>query len=596
MLTPAGEFTLLYSFTGASGSQPVGALLWTGTNFMGTAASGGLNGYGTIFRWDALGFANLYFFTGGLDGAGPQARLTLAADGLFYGTTASGGTNFPGQGKGVIFAMDSVGNFTRRHSFTGLDLANPMGALVQGASGFLYGTTAAGGTRNAGTIYTVNINGGFTNLYSFAGHADGSGPSSALTGGTNGNFFGVAPGGGQNGSGSFFQLSGFVPFIIQAPLTPLTLVSGDTLVLTVIAGGTAPLSYQWEFSSNNVVNGKNITGATTPTLTVSNITTAQAGTYFVTVRNTAGQVASASAQVSVIPRPVISITSPQRGAHIHSSSLRVTGATSGEATVARVYYRLNEGEWQLGATSDNWAHWRADITMPSGANQVDAFAESVLGTFSKTNSVGFTCTVTSAPVVVQINGDGIVNPNLNGQFLEVGKSYSMTAIPAVGALFDGWSGDVETNAAKITFVMESNLVFQANFQPDLFYTGKGSYNGLFQTIDSVSPTNSGLFALTLNGRGTFAGHVQLGLIRTAFAGRFDMDGNAQVIVPRRNLNPLTITAQLTADANTNLISGTVSDGVWTAELSAYRAVFNASTNPAPMAGRYTLVIPGQPGP
>jgi uncharacterized repeat protein (TIGR03803 family) len=598
MISPDGTFTLLYSFTGATGAQPSGALLWTGSNLLGTAASGGLYGYGTIFRWDANGFANLYFFTGRLDGAGPQAGLTLAADGLFYGTTASGGTNFPGQGAGAIFAIDSVGNFSRRHNFIGSDGANPMGALVQGASGFLYGTTASGGTRNAGTIYTVNINRGFTNLYSFAGHGDGAGPSSALTGGTNGNFFGVAPGGGQNGLGSFFQLSGFSPFIIQAPLTPLTLVSGDTLVLTVLAGGTAPLSYQWEFSSNNVVNGKNITGATSPTLTISNITTAQAGNYFVTVRNTAGQVASASAQVSVIPRPVLKITAPARGAEIHSASLRVTGTTSGEATVARVYYRLNGGDWQLAATSDNWLHWRADITMPTGPNRVDAFAESVLGTFSKTNSIAFTCTAISALAVVEINGAGIVNPNLNGQYLQVGKSYSMTAIPSTGSLFTGWTGDVETNSAKIVFVMGSNLVLQANFQPDLFYTGRGSYNGLFQTTDDASPTNSGLFGLTLTGRGAFTGHVQLGLTRTGLSGRFDMDGNASVTVLRRNLNPLILNLQLISNEETNVIVGSVAvtnNSGWNAGLIAYRANFNANTNPAALAGRYTLVIPSEGG-
>jgi uncharacterized repeat protein (TIGR03803 family) len=595
MVTPTGDFTLLYSFTGTSGSQPAGALLWTGTNFMGTAASGGLNGYGTIFRFDALGFVNLYFFTGRTDGAGPQSGLTLAADGFFYGTTASGGTNFPGQGNGVLFAVDSVGNFSKRHSFTGLDGASPMGTLLQGASGILYGTTASGGTRNAGTIYTANVNGAFSNLYSFSGRLDGSGPSSGLTGGTNGNLFGVTPGGGQNGLGSLFQLSGFTPFIIQSPLTPLTVVSGDTVVLTVIAGGTAPLSFQWQFNSNNIVNGENIRGATSPSLTLSNITTMQAGTYFVTVRNSAGQAASASAQVSVIPRPLISITAPQRGAQTHSAAFRVTGTTSGEAAVARVYFRLNDGDWQLGATSDSWMHWRADITMPSGPNRVDAFAESVLGTFSKTNSVAFACMVTSAPVVVRINGAGIVNPNLNGEYLQVGKSYSITAIPAVGSVFANWSGGVETNAPKIVFVMETNLVLQANFEPDKFYTGKGTYNGLFQAIVDVSPTNSGLFALTLNGRGAFSGYVQLGVMRNALAGRFDTDGNAEVIVARRNLNAVTIDLHLVSTEFASVIHGTVSDGVWIAPLFAYRAIFNAITNPAPYAGRYTLVIPGQPG-
>jgi uncharacterized repeat protein (TIGR03803 family) len=597
MLSPSGDFTLLYTFTGPNGAQPSGGLVQIGgTNFYGTATSGGSFGYGTVFTFTQPGsFANLYFFTGGLDGAGPQSGLTLAADGLLYGTTAAGGTNFPGPGNGTVFAVDSVGNFARRHSFNGTDGASPLGTLVEGPPGILYGTTAAGGPRNVGTIFTATVGGGFTNIYAFNGGLDGSGPTAGLTGGTNGNFFGVAAGAGKNHSGTLFQLSGFSPFIIQAPVGPVTAVSGDTVVLTVIAGGSAPLSYQWQFGSNNVLNGKNITGATTPTLTLSNITPAQAGTYFVTVRNSAFQIAIASVSVSVIPRPTIGITTPQRGARIQSSSLAVTGTTSGDVAVARVYYQLDDGGWQLATSSDSWAHWRANVTMPLGIHLVEAFAESVLGTFSSTNSVAFSCTVTSAPVVVEINGNGTVNPNLDGQFLQLGKSYSMTAVPAVGSVFAGWSGGVQTNVARIVFVMESNLVLQANFQPDLFFTGKGNFNGLFQTADEVSPTNSGFCSLTLSSRGTFSGYLQFGLTRTAMAGQFDIDGNALVIVRRRNLNPLTINLQLISDADTNLISGTVSDGVWIAELNAYRTAFNAKSNPALMAGHYTVVIPGQPG-
>jgi uncharacterized repeat protein (TIGR03803 family) len=591
-----GNVALVFSFNGTNGAYPAGALVQGqvgDTNFYGTAESGGNFGYGTVFKVSQSGIAPLYHFSGTNDGAGPQSALTLGSDGRFYGTTASGGTNFPGQGKGTLFAISSGGAFTKLHPFTGPDGATPIGSLVQGARGILYGTTAAGGTRNAGTIFTANINGAFTNLYSFNGGADGAGPTAGLTAGTNGNFFGVTPGGGKNKLGSFFQLSGFSPFIIQSPPTPITIVAGDTLVLRVIAGGTAPLSYQWQLNSNNLVNGKFISGATSPNLTVSNITTMQAGFYSVTARNSAGQVASANARVSVVPRPTITITAPQRNAHINSSSLTIKGTTSGEAAVTRVYFQLDDGGWQLAMSSDNWAHWRGNVSMPFGEHVVEAFAESVLGTFSKTNIVAFSCMATSAPVVVEINGDGIVNPNLDGQFLQLGKSYSMTAVPAVGSVFASWKiGTVKTNAPRIVFVMESNLVLQANFQPDLFYTGKGTYNGLFQATEDVSPTDSGLVGLTVTSRGAFSGFAQFGLTRSPLAGHFDIDGNAQVIIPRRNLNSLTNNLRLISDENTNVITGTVSDGVWMAELNAYRTVFNAKTNPAPMAGRYTLVIFG----
>jgi uncharacterized repeat protein (TIGR03803 family) len=461
---------------------------------------------------------------------------------------------------------------------------------VQGMSGVLYGTTSAGGVANRGTVFNVDTSAHFTNLFSVSVIA-GSDAAEGLTAGTNGNFFGVAAGGGQTGLGTFFELSGFSPFIIVAPIS-VTAVTGDTVVLTVLAGGSAPLSYHWQMNSNNVANSDNISGATTPTLILTDIKPTQAGFYTVTVRNSAGQTVSASAQVNVILRPGISITAPQRNAVLKSSFFNIAGTTSGDVAVARVYYQLDDGGWQLAATSDNWKHWHANVTVPPGGNRVDAYAESVLGTTSKTNSVIFSCSVTSAPVTVQINGQGVVRPNLDGQLLQLGKSYSMTAAPAAGWVFVGWSGDVETNSARMVFVMESNLVLQANFVVNSFVAGKGTYNGLFRPTDSISNTNSGFFSLTLTGQGRFTGRVQLGANKYSFSGGFDMDGNSQVMIARGDLTPVTMNLQINLADTADQITGTVSDGDWRAELIADRPVFNATSNPAPEAGQYTIVIPG----
>jgi hypothetical protein len=45
----------------------------------------------------------------------------------------------------------------------------------------------------------------------------------------------------------------------------------------------------------------------------------------------------------------------------------------------------------------------------------------------------------------------------------------------------------------------------------------------------------------------------------------------------------------------SLITGTVGDGNWSADLRANRGVVNAKTNPASFAGRYTLIFPGTNG-
>jgi uncharacterized repeat protein (TIGR03803 family) len=126
------------------------------------------------------------------NGANPQAPLTLGWDGYFYGTTYSGGTN---GGYGTVFRITPGGVLTSLHSFTGgNDGANPNAALAQGRDGIFYGVTSGGGTHGGnGTVFRISPYGALTSLYSFTGGTDGSAPGS-LTAGSDGNFYGTTSG------------------------------------------------------------------------------------------------------------------------------------------------------------------------------------------------------------------------------------------------------------------------------------------------------------------------------------------------------------------------------------------------------------------
>ena len=97
---------------------------------------------------------------------------------------------------------------------TNLDGASPLGVLLQGADGFLYGTTSVGGVNGRGTIFRVGTDGsGFQLQYVFAALPDsgsplanvgGASPLAGLTDGQDGRFYGVASGGGTNGIGTIF--------------------------------------------------------------------------------------------------------------------------------------------------------------------------------------------------------------------------------------------------------------------------------------------------------------------------------------------------------------------------------------------------------
>ena len=82
------------------------------------------------------------------------------------------------------------------------------------------------------------------------------------------------------------------PVITSQPTNVIALV-GDNVSFQLTAAGTLPLAYQWYHNSNSVPS------ATAATLSLSSITTNDAGTYFVTVTNPAGVAISSSATLSV---------------------------------------------------------------------------------------------------------------------------------------------------------------------------------------------------------------------------------------------------------------------------------------------------------
>jgi len=75
--------------------------------------------------------------------------------------------------------------------------------------------------------------------------------------------------------------------------------SGDDVTLTVGASGGS-LTYQWKKNNVNISNGGNISGATSATLQILNVTTSDYGTYTCVVTGTCGSVTSNGAILTVL--------------------------------------------------------------------------------------------------------------------------------------------------------------------------------------------------------------------------------------------------------------------------------------------------------
>lgn len=167
---------------------------------------------------NAQTFSVLHKFTGGTDGAYPLAGLTIGPGGVLYGTAQYGGSH---QG-GVVFRMNQVNSawvFTPIYQFTGgSDGLRPIGGVVFGSGGALYGTTQQGGVNNNGVVFALRPPSTFCRsisctwnervLHAFTGVPDGFYPENEklLFDGA-GNIYGTTGEGGAHGGGTVFALS-----------------------------------------------------------------------------------------------------------------------------------------------------------------------------------------------------------------------------------------------------------------------------------------------------------------------------------------------------------------------------------------------------
>jgi uncharacterized repeat protein (TIGR03803 family) len=225
-ITPKGVLTSLYSFFGDDdGANPLAGLVQgRDGNFYGTTSLGGSNSLGTVFRVSTSGqFRSLYSFTGEIDGESPQAGLALGNDGDFYGTAASGGTN----GYGTVFKISSSGQLNSLYSFTGgEDGASPEAGLVLGSDGYFYGTASQGGSSGFGTVFKISAAGALTSLYSFTNGVDGASPDAGVVQASDGNFYGTTPAGGIAGNGALFRIStGIGPINVETTKPTLTVTT-----------------------------------------------------------------------------------------------------------------------------------------------------------------------------------------------------------------------------------------------------------------------------------------------------------------------------------------------------------------------------------
>lgn len=224
-ISPGGAWTetLLHSFAGGrDGRFPNAVVIGRGGRLYGTALLDGSAKLGMAFSLTppatpggAWTEAVLHTFTGGGDGASPEAGFVMGAGGVLYGDTFLGGPS----NSGTVFSLSppaSSGGLwteTEIHIFAGgSDGASPYGGLVLGSGGVLYGTTHYGGTAGFGTVFSLTppaAPGGVwtkTVLYNFTNGSDGANPQAGVVIGKGGVLYGATYAGGRSNFGTVYSL------------------------------------------------------------------------------------------------------------------------------------------------------------------------------------------------------------------------------------------------------------------------------------------------------------------------------------------------------------------------------------------------------
>jgi len=212
--------------------------------------------------------------TGGPDGADPRARLTMDAEGNFYGTTRVGGK----YGYGTVFKLAHKGSawiLTPLYTFAGgADGAQPKNRVIFGPDRSLYGTTDRGGggpcDSGCGTVFKLTppatacksavCSWTKTLIYQFMGGSDGANPAhNDIIFDQAGNIYGTTLFGGPGNLGTVYELmpvnGSWMESVIHSfsgtldgfnPETGVTLDGAGNLYGTTYYGGTydAGIVYQ----------------------------------------------------------------------------------------------------------------------------------------------------------------------------------------------------------------------------------------------------------------------------------------------------------------------------------------------------------------
>ena len=258
---------------------------------------------------------------------------------------------------------------------------------------------------------------------------------------------------GANVSGVNFSASSSAtaPAITTQPANQ-TVTAGQTASFTVVATGTAPLSYQWQ------KNGANIAGATAASYTTPATTTADSGSTFrVVVSNSAGNVTSAAATLTVNTASFNISGTVSPGSAGSGATLTLSGAASATTTAntsgAYTFTGLANGTYAVTPSRTGYTFSPTSQTATvSGANVTGVNFTATAQTFSLSGTINPTSGGAGATVTLGGAANAVTTANSSGAYTFtslVNGSYTVTPTNT-GYTFSPTSQNVTINSANVS--------------------------------------------------------------------------------------------------------------------------------------------------
>ncbi len=310
---------------------------------------------------------------------------------------------------------------------------------------------------------------------------------------------------------SFTTIPPTPPTITTSP-TSQTATVGDTVTFNVAASGTAPFSYQWRKDGTAITANAS---ATTDTLTLANITTADAANYDCVVTNQGG-VATSDAAALTVNKLAATVTISGLAATFDGTQKIVTATTSPGGLAVTITYNggatapVNAGSYAVVGTIVD-ANYFGSVSGVLVINQATAtvtlgslsqsYTGSPLSATATTNPAGRTVVLTydgnaTAPTNVGINPEvgNVVDPNYTGSAsgtLTISKGVATVTLGNLSQIYDGSakSATATTNPAGLPV----QITYNGSGTPP---TNAGSYL-VVATINSPNYTGSMTGTLTI---------------------------------------------------------------------------------------------------